>query len=123
MRASMTWLAVGAAVTLAGCTGQTETRTETRTSPAASAPPPAAAPTSAPTARDYGIRGKVTEIAADRRSVTLDHEEIPGLMAAMKMAYPVSDPALLKGLAVGDRVEGRLQASGSNYTVVSLTKR
>ena len=71
----------------------------------------------------HDIRGRVEAIASDRRAVTLDHEEIPGVMAAMKMEYPVSDATLAHGLAVGDRVEGRVEHRPTGYVLVALRKR
>ncbi len=73
--------------------------------------------------KDYDIKGKVTAVASDKTSVTLDHEEIPGLMKAMEMKYPVSDPKVLDGIATGDNVSGRLRAKGTNYTITKLEKR
>jgi Cu/Ag efflux protein CusF len=91
------------------------------------APPPGPATATPPvgatgTSSEYDIRGMITEVAADRRSVTLDHEAIPGLMPAMKMEYRVSRANVLKGLAAGDRVHGRLQVKGTDYVVTSLAR-
>lgn len=73
--------------------------------------------------KDYDIKGKVTAVAPDKTSVTLDHEEIPGLMKAMEMKYPVSDAKVLDGIAAGDKVSGRLKAKGTDYTITKLEKR
>ena len=78
---------------------------------------------STPSPSDYEIRGTVTAISADRQSVTLDHEAIPGLMAAMKMEYRVKDSALVRGLKTGDQVAGRLQAQGTDYVITELKRR
>jgi Cu/Ag efflux protein CusF len=72
--------------------------------------------------QEYDIKGKVVAVAADKRSVTLDHEEIPGLMKAMEMKYPVEDPKVLEGLQPGDRVQGRLREQSGNYTITRLEK-
>lgn len=61
------------------------------------------------TSKDYPIQGTVTAIGSDKESVTLDHEDIPGLMKAMEMKFAVSDPKVLEGIAVGDAVEGELE--------------
>lgn len=74
--------------------------------------------------KEYDIKGTVVDVAADKKTVTLDHEAIPELkMMAMKMKYPVSDPKLLDGIAAGDKVGGRLRAKGTDYTVTKLEKR
>lgn len=127
-------LAVALSTALAACSGRpaAESPPPGPQAPAASAVPTMApaAPKAAPSpvgtpgnAGEYAIRGTITEIGSDRRSVTLDHEEIPGLMPAMKMQYRVSRPDLLKGLAVGDRVHGRLQVQGTDYAITSLARR
>lgn len=71
----------------------------------------------------YPIRGTVRGVAADRRSVTLDHEEIPGLMAAMEMEFAVADPAVLQGIDAGARVEGELRVRGRAPEITRLAKR
>ena len=45
-------------------------------------------------------------------AIEIDHEEIVGLMPAMQMEFPVTDVALLSGLAVNDRID---------FTVVEKT--
>ena len=123
-------LALSASFALSACGGRpaAESPAPGGGGPAMGAPPMSPSPgtTASPAGepgREYDIRGTVTDVAADRRSVTLDHEEIPGLMAAMKMEYKVSRPEVLSGLAKGDRVRGRLQVKGTDYLIVSLAKR
>ena len=91
--------------------------------PGSPGPEAAGSPAGVPTSDVYEIDGTITEVAPDRRSVTLDHDQIPGLMPAMKMQYRVSQPELLKGLATGDRVHGRLQVKGTDYVLTSLARR
>src|SRR4051812_39887552 len=43
----------------------------------------------------YVGRGKVTKLNAAAGSVELDHQEIPGLMPAMKMEFNVKDKSML----------------------------
>src|SRR5438876_4005397 len=57
----------------------------------------------------YDIRGKVVAIDATKPAVTLDHEDIPGLMKAMEMEFGVETPKLLEGLKVGDGDQGKLK--------------
>jgi len=77
----------------------------------------------APPEAFYPIRGVVKGVAADRQSVTLDHEEIPGFMPRMEMEYVVADRALLDGVEPGDRVEGELRMRGRGLSIVRLHKR
>jgi protein SCO1/2 len=83
------------------------------------------AATDTPTAsagREYDVTGKVVVVAPDKQAVTLDHEEIPGLMKAMKMEYHVADPKLLDDLKPGDTVKGRLKDDSGKYTITQLAK-
>ena len=54
--------------------------------------------------RRYTLRGQITEVAPDHTQVTLKHEDIPGFMPAMTMAYFVTDPKELEGFVAGDLV-------------------
>jgi protein SCO1/2 len=91
-------------------------------SPAAE-PTASAATPATDAAQTYDIRGTVVSVAAESGTVNLDHEEIPGLMAAMKMEYQVSDAGMLKDLKPGDRVSGRLRAREGQYQIVALEKQ
>jgi Cu/Ag efflux protein CusF len=73
--------------------------------------------------RRYAIEGRVTAVAADRRSVTLDHKDIPGLMKGMEMTFDVPDPATLEGIKAGDQVAGELAVKEGTYSITSLKKR
>ncbi|HET6401667.1 MAG TPA: copper-binding protein [Candidatus Kapabacteria bacterium] len=68
--------------------------------------------------------GKAVLLKADTaaKTVTLDHNTIPGIMDAMTMEYPVSDPALLRAASVGDSVTFTLEDRGDgNYLVTRIT--
>ena len=71
----------------------------------------------------YDIKGKVTDLAPAKPAVTLDHEDIPGLMKAMTMEFRVEDAKLLEGLHVGDLVQGRLKKTESGLVLTRLEKR
>lgn len=51
----------------------------------------------------YDIKGKVVAVDAEKKTVTIDHEDIPGLMKAMKMEFKVEDEKFLAGLKGGRR--------------------
>ncbi len=71
----------------------------------------------------YDIKGTVVSLNAEKKTVRLDHEDIPGFMKAMEMDFPVQDSKLLTSLKVGDQVQGRLKAKDSNYVITELQKR
>ena len=66
--------------------------------------------------------GQGTVVALDRENaeLTIDHGEIPGLMGAMTMPFPVSDPKLLDGLQEGQQIEFDLEYRGGMYTVKGI---
>ena len=61
-------------------------------------------------------------IGTDRHTVTLDHEDIPGLMQAMEMEFKVADAKTLDGLKAGDQVHGRLENRPDGQVIVELKK-
>jgi len=75
-----------------------------------------------PATNVYDIQGKITAIRPDKTAVTLDHEDIPGLMKSMKMEFPVKDANLMEGLQVGDQVRGKLQVESGKYLIIELMK-
>jgi Cu/Ag efflux protein CusF len=83
-------------------------------------------PPSGPTglaAGEYEIKGKIVAVDPGKPAVTLDHEDIPGLMIGMEMEFGVTDPKLVEGLKPGDPVQGRLKKSDSGYVITQLEKR
>jgi protein SCO1/2 len=76
----------------------------------------------APGASRYSLKGTVVEVNAPARSVTLAHDEIPGFMPAMTMAFEVRDPeaALLRTMAPGDAVAATLVVSDSSSWLESV---
>lgn len=132
-------LAAGAALSLASC-GECES---CKTPPTTGAPgtpgAPAPAPQAAAPAPDatYTVRGKIVMLPDPANPTTefrVHHEPIPTFktpdgkvvgMGEMEMPFPVSDPALLQGLAVGDAVEitfADWYKPIRSYKVTSITK-
>lgn len=69
---------------------------------------------------NYNGKGIVTKIDEKMGSVGLNHENIEGLMPAMQMEFYVTDQALLKGLAIGDRVSFVIEYKGGRETINSI---
>jgi Cu/Ag efflux protein CusF len=70
----------------------------------------------------WSMRGIIRAVAPERKFVIITHEEIPGLMGAMTMAFPTTDGKLLRGLTPGDRVEFTLKAEGGELVLVAVRK-
>lgn len=76
-----------------------------------------------PAVKQYDVVGKVVLIGGDKKSVTLDHKDIPGLMQAMEMEFKVNDPQVLGGVGEGDQVKGQLEVRSGEYVITSLSKQ
>lgn len=59
----------------------------------------------------------------DARSITLSHEPVPALQwPAMTMGFTVADPALTRGLKVGDQVRFAFDQVGASHTIRRIAK-
>ena len=67
----------------------------------------------------YSARGVVKSIGADKRSITIAHEAIPGYMGAMTMSFEASTPSQLDGLAAGDHVRFAFTATDDGRRVIT----
>ena len=56
-------------------------------------------------------------------AVEIDHEEIVGLMQAMQMEFPVTDVALLSGLAVNDRIDFTVVEKDGQMRITDIKKK
>lgn len=74
-----------------------------------------------PLEKTYLLRGQILATSAEasgRRSVTVNHDDVPNFMPAMTMAYYVRPPAQLEGLFPGDLITADLMftaQSGDTY--------
>jgi Cu/Ag efflux protein CusF len=73
-----------------------------------------------PEPTDHSGRGVAQEIDPVARTVTLDHEDIPGLMKGMTMTFAVAPGVELESIAAGSEVEFVLQAAGDALTVTRI---
>ena len=61
------------------------------------------------TAKQYPVRGEVMGTDTGTGEVVLNHEAIPGYMAAMTMPYRLKDPGIISELHPGDRITATLE--------------
>jgi Cu/Ag efflux protein CusF len=71
----------------------------------------------------YDIKGKVVSVDDAKKSVKLDHEDIPGFMKAMEMSFEVENAKLLDGLKAGDQVQGKLKVKSGTQLITELRNR
>ena len=74
----------------------------------------------------YPIRGQIlsvgTHAVSGQREVSVKHEDIPGFMPAMTMAYVVKVPALLEGISPGDLFTATLVLKGGEMYLEAIKK-
>ena len=80
---------------------------------------------SAAYAQGNAVQGEVRKIDEAAGKVTLKHGPIRnlGMDQGMTMAFSVTDPAMLKQVKVGDKVEFEAEQAASGYTVTKMQKR
>jgi len=61
--------------------------------------------------RSFHARGIVRELAADGHTVVVRHEDIPGFMPKMTMAFNVRDAGELRGIHAGDAITFNVKAT------------
>lgn len=67
------------------------------------------------------VQGEVRRIDPEMKKVTLRHGPIPNLqMPDMTMVFQVTDPAILQGLKVGDKVRFKADKVNGAYTVTAV---
>ena len=96
--------------------------TKTPTSNAASTAAPSPTSSNRPKNGDYPAKGTVTKINTELGSVEMDHDEIVGVMPAMRMEFYVTDKKLLNGLKVGDRIDFTLRYKDGTEIVTAISK-
>ncbi|HEX7330508.1 MAG TPA: copper-binding protein [Pyrinomonadaceae bacterium] len=70
----------------------------------------------------HGV-GVVKALDPTAPAIEIDHEEIVGLMPAMQMEFPVTDVALLSGLAVNDRIDFTVVERTGEMKITEIKKK
>ena len=87
------------------------------------APTPASGPAAAVQPNTYQGVGVVKSLNPKLPAIEIDHEEIVGLMPAMQMEFPVTEVALLDGLAVNDRIDFTIVDNTGEMKVTAIKKK
>lgn len=80
---------------------------------------PATDTKSADAIKRHPLKGIVTGVLAEKSSLIVKHEEIPGVMRAMTMAFKV-DEATLKAAKEGQRITGMMSRQGSAWVLENV---
>ena len=70
----------------------------------------------------YQGMGVVKGTDAKRPSIDIDHQEIKGLMPAMRMEFYVKDKSLLEGLQLGDQVEFTIENGVGGEKIIAIRR-
>ena len=65
----------------------------------------------------HALTGEVVNIDSEKRMVMVKHEEIPGVMAAMTMAFAVPPKYDLSDLTTGCQITARLMHYNDQYLI------
>src|SRR5690349_19971070 len=89
-----------------------------------SAPTPTG-PAAAVQTNSYHGEGVVKHVFTNPKApaIEIDHGDIDGLMPAMQMEFPVTDPHLLDGVAVNDRIDFTVQNNAGEMKVIAIKKK
>lgn len=69
------------------------------------------------------VSGKVEKVDESAGKITIDHGVIPNLnMDAMTMVFRAQDPALLKQVKAGDRIQFTADRVNGQLSVISINK-
>lgn len=70
----------------------------------------------------FNSTGIIKAIDAATSKVTIDHQEIPGYMAAMEMTFTASNATVYEGIAVGDKVAFVLERKDGKMLLTRMSK-
>ena len=73
--------------------------------------------------RAHRAHGIVRELRLEQGQAVIEHDDIPGLMPAMTMAFDVAEPGMLEGLRSGQRVDFSLEHAQGRYQIVQISAR
>jgi protein SCO1/2 len=103
------------------CTTKEAPTVKPTLSPQAQATQAPAAPPAVNTQIYHGT-GRVTTTNPKFPSVEIDHDEIVGLMPAMRMEFFVNNEAMIKDLKPGDKIEFTLQNGVGGLKITEIKK-
>ena len=73
--------------------------------------------------RTFSGTGVIRSINLKEGWFEIDHEEIPGFMAAMQMQWSVKDRSMLKSVSVGDRVDFTVEDNNGSEVITELKRK
>ncbi len=80
-------------------------------------------PAAAVASNTYKGVGIVKSITPKTPAIEIDHQDIEGLMPAMQMEFPVTDPSILNGIAVNDHIDFTIESAKGEMKVTAIKKK
>jgi Cu/Ag efflux protein CusF len=82
-------------------------------------------PAAAVQTNNYHGSGVVKAVYTNPKApaIEIDHGDIDGLMPAMQMEFPVTDPNLLNGIKVSDQIDFTIEAAAGTMKVSAIKKK
>jgi Cu/Ag efflux protein CusF len=89
------------------------------------AAPTPSGPAAAVATNSYHGVGVVKKLFPNPKApaIEIDHGDIEGLMPAMQMEFPVTDPSLLNGIAVNDQIDFTIETTAGQMKVSAIKKK
>ncbi len=84
-------------------------------------PPASPTPTLA-AERSFDVRGRVRAVEGSGRTLTVEHEAIPGFMPAMTMPFEVKNPMQTRGLEPGEAVGFRFVVGADSSWITDIER-
>jgi protein SCO1/2 len=75
-----------------------------------------------PDTRTYRLTGQILVVTPDTNEVLVKHEDIPGFMPAMTMAYAVRDPSIITDRIAGDLIAATLKVAPDGAFLSAISK-
>jgi protein SCO1/2 len=75
-----------------------------------------------PAGRQYELQGQILAVDAARQELTIKHQDIPGFMPAMTMAFKVGAPRLMEGRTAGELVTATLVVNDSEAHLRAIAR-
>lgn len=114
MRALMRWIVASSLALASLACARPSSTPEVRES----GPPAVAA-----SAERHTARGVIKQIPADRAYLSIEHEAIPGYMAAMTMDFEPATRKTFDGLAVGDAITFTFATTDDGRMIIESVQR
>lgn len=73
--------------------------------------------------KSYTFTGKVEKVNSGDGTLTIDGDNVPGYMSAMKMDYKVDDPKVLKQVKPGDKIKATVYDGDYTLHKVAVDKK